>query len=146
MKILIQRKDIAIAFFMIFGVFFLIYGMWDHYSVRKAMPLDELTSENIQKGKYIKGTITEYCGVMVEGIGEETFMGVSVNFWGLTGERYFYTVKLEDGHYITLMAKNDETKNDLLTYEKGRGGNAYIEGYSVGGKTGTAEQGIGANT
>ncbi len=28
----------------------------------------------------------------------------------------------------------------------GTGGNAYIEGYSVGGKTGTAEQGIGAST
>ena len=128
MKILIQKRDIGIVFFMVLGIFFLIYGMWDHYSVRSAMPLEELTSENIQKGKYIKGTVTEYCGVVVEGIGEETFIGQSVNFWGLTGERLFYTVKLEDGHYITLMAKYDETKNALLAYENGIGGNAYIEG------------------
>jgi ribonuclease R len=84
MKILIQRKDIAIAFFMIFGVFFLIYGMWDHYSVRKAMPLDELTSENIQKGKYIKSVNKFFTGTFIsnaKGFGFVEVDGIDEDFY-----------------------------------------------------------------
>ena len=44
--------------------------------------------------------------------------------------------------------QTSEQVRSMMEYvvSKGTGGNAYIEGYSVGGKTGTAEQGIGANT
>jgi len=44
--------------------------------------------------------------------------------------------------------QTSENVRSMMEYvvSQGTGGNAYIEGYSVGGKTGTAEQGIGVNT
>ena len=44
--------------------------------------------------------------------------------------------------------QTSEQVRSMMEYvvSEGTGGNAYIEGYNVGGKTGTAEQGIGANT
>lgn len=44
--------------------------------------------------------------------------------------------------------QTSEDVRSMMEYvvSEGTGGNAYIEGYNVGGKTGTAEQGIGAST
>lgn len=44
--------------------------------------------------------------------------------------------------------QTSETVRSMMEYvvSKGTGGNAYIEGYSIGGKTGTAEQGVGDST
>ena len=44
--------------------------------------------------------------------------------------------------------QTSENVRSMMEYvvSEGTGGNAYIEGYDVGGKTGTAEQGVGANT
>lgn len=128
MKIFLRPRDISIAIIVFIGTIILLIGMWDYYNVKTAMPLEFLTSENIEKGKYVKGVINEYCGVVVEGINYDYFTGESAHYMSLMGELAFYTVKLKNGQYITLMAKNEATKVTLENFKDGVGGSVYIEG------------------
>lgn len=124
MKIVLKKRDIVVTVIVMIGMCFFISGMWEYYNVKTALPLEALSSKNVQKGQYIKGTVNEYCGVMVG----KTFHGESVSFSSFTGELDYYTVKLRDGKYITLMTKYDGTEGRLEKYRNGVGSYAYIEG------------------
>ena len=132
MKIIIKIRDILIVLILVVGVCFFIGGMVDYYNAKNPIPLESLSSEDVQRGKYVKGIVNEYCGLMGEGVKEEEFIGTSVSYVGFLGIKDFYTIKLKDGKYITLMAEKPETKKTLEHYCNGRGNGTYIEGMITG--------------
>lgn len=129
MEITLSKRHIAAAIFIIIGVLFFVDGMKGYYNVKTAVSLENLTSTGVQKGRYVKGTVTEYAGFAPPGLARGKFRGVSVTFLGgFLQEIDFYTLKLKDGKYITLMTADSETKRALEGYNKGLGNSAYIEG------------------
>ena len=128
MKILIKIQDILIVLILVAGVCLFIGGRVDYYNSQNPIPLESLTSRDMERGTYVKGIVNEYCGFMGEGIKEDEFIGQSVSYVGIFGIKDFYTIKLKDGKYITLMAEKPETKKTLEHYRNGRGDGIYIEG------------------
>lgn len=128
MEIILKKRDIIITIIVIIGICFFLGGMRDYYNVKTALALETLSGQEIRNGKYVKGIVKEYCGFMVDGMSKDSFNGRSVTFLGFTGELDFYTIKLQDGQYITLMAERRETKRTLENYQNGRGNSTYIEG------------------
>lgn len=129
MEITLKKRHIAAALLIITGILFFAGGMKEYYNVKTAIPLENLTTGNIQKGKYVKGTVTEYAGFVPASLGRGSFRGVSVTFLdAAVNEIDFYTVRLKDGQYITLMTADRKTKKALENYDNGIGNNAYIEG------------------
>ena len=83
----------------------------------------------LQKGKYVKGTVTEYAGFVPASLGQGSFRGVSTTFLGGGfSDIDFYTIRIKDGRYITLMVSNTGTKKLLEGYDQGHGDSVYIEG------------------
>ena len=131
MKIIIKIRDIVLAFIVLVGILLFIGGVWDYYHVENAIPLEKLSGKNIGIGMYVKGTVTEYCGVVGNEVDIEAFSGESVSYLSYSGDRDFYTIKLSDGKYVTLMAEHSDTKITLKKYENGIGNSTYIEGIIV---------------
>lgn len=124
-----KKRHIAAAILIIIGMLFFAGGMKEYHNVKTALPLENLTTGNTQKGRYVKGTVTEYAGVRATNLGNGSFNGVSVTFLNASLEEIdFYTVKLQDGQYITLMTSDRDTKNALEAYNGGIGNSVYIEG------------------
>lgn len=129
MEITLNRRHIAAILFIITGLVFFADGMKGYYNVKTAISLENLTTDNIQKGRYVKGIVTEYAGFAPASLGQGTFRGVSVTFLGGGfSDIDFYTIRIKDGRYITLMVSDTGTKNLLEEYDNGIGNSVYIEG------------------
>lgn len=91
-------------------------------------------------------------------IGLITAVSAVANDGKLMEPRVVKEIRDSDGNVLSKVEPNvvrqviskqtSEQVRSMMEYvvSKGTGGNAYIEGYSVGGKTGTAEQGTGEST
>lgn len=129
MEIVLEKRQITVILLIILGFLFFTDGVRDRYNVKTVTPIENITAENIRKGKYVSGPITQYAGFVPESLASGEFRGVSITFLNAAfREIDFYTVRLSDGHYITVMVENRGTKYALETYEKGIGNSAYIEG------------------
>lgn len=129
MEITLNKRHIAAAVLIVIGALFFISGMRGYYNVKTAYSLEHLTMNELQKGKYVKGTVTEYAGFVPASLGQGSFRGVSTTFLGGGfSDIDFYTIRIKDGRYITLMVSNTGTKKLLEGYDQGHGDSVYIEG------------------
>lgn len=129
MEIILEKRQITVILLIILGFLFFADGIRERYNVKTVTSIENITAENIRKGRYVNGPIMQYAGFVPESLASGEFRGVSTTFLNAAfREIDFYTVQLNDGHYITVMVEDRGTKYALETYENGIGNSAYIEG------------------
>lgn len=125
----ITKRLIITAIIFIVGLVFLLIGTRSYYKYSHALDLETLDEQMMKEGGYIIGSFNTY----IDGATYENNQFYNVSQTHLTTwDTYdYYTVPVGEDSYVVLLISDEALKEQLNTYENGRGKTVHFEGIII---------------